>query len=191
MANEPRQRGLSIWQLLKYGIYGLIAVIVIYNFFSPDSSPEAKQDYVEETLQDPTQGIIAHIKEQEENLFRITDEELIDNRDDSRIIATYMNETVDTFTIDEIQLMEADDPKRSTLRTIAMAGMIGYMVGRPMNSGVARSAYADDRTFNKSNTSGRSQLSSTSRTKTVRKPVSKSGFGSRKSAKSYGGIVGC
>jgi len=171
--------------ILKYAIYGIIAIFFLFKFFGGGGSNEGA-DYVEETLEDPTQGIIAEIQEVDEDLFKITDEELIEKRADSRIIATFIDNSVDTFTLDEITLEEANNPRRSGLRAVAMAGMFGYMMGRPMSSGIARSAYANDKSFNKSNTSGKSQLSSTASRKTVRKPASK-GFGSGKSTRSYGG----
>lgn len=172
----------SVLSYLKYGFYGIVACVFLYKVFGPSSGG----DYIEETLEDPTQGIIAHIQEVDENLFKITDEQLIDQRIDSRIIATYQNNSIDTFTLEQISLTEANDPRRSILRSVAMAGMFGYMMGRPMSSGITRSAYANDNSFNKSNTSGRNQLSSTSKRSVVRKPVNK-GFGSGKSTKSYGG----
>lgn len=168
---------------IKYGFYAIIALVILSKFIFGGSEGA---DYVEQTVEDPTQGIIAHLQEVEKDLFKITDEKLIDKREESQIIATFMDNTVDTFSLDEVQLTEAGHPQRSMMRSVAMAGMFGYMMGRPMSSGITRSAYADDKTFNKSNTSGKNQLKSTASRKIVKTP-SKKGYGSSKSTRSYGG----
>ncbi len=169
----------------RWIIYGALALYLLYNFFGSSSSGD---DYIEETLEEPTQGIICHLQEQEKDLFKITDEELIDKREDSRIYATYLDGKIDTFTIDEVSITDASDPRRSMMRSVMMGGMIGYMMGRPMGSGIARSSYANQSAYDKS-TSGRTNLRSSARKTTVRKPASrsKSGFGSSKSSRSYGG----
>jgi len=145
------------------------------------------KDYVESTVEDPTQGIRAEIQEVKQDIFKITDEELLPKREDSRIIATFMDGKVDTFTLDEISLTEHNDPRRSAIRAIAFGGLMGYMMGRPMSSATSRSSYANDKAYNKSNTAGKTALRNTATRKTVRTPKAKSGYGSKKSTKSYGG----
>ncbi len=170
----------------RWIIYGALALYLLYNFFGRSSS--SGNDYIEETLEEPTQGIVCHLLEQEKDLFKITDEELIDRREDSRIYATYLDGKIDTFTIDEVTISDASNPQRSMMRSVMMGGMIGYMMGRPMSAGVSRGSYANQGAYNKSN-AGTSNLRSSARRTTVRKPVSKSksGFGSSKSSRSYGG----
>lgn len=171
---------------LKWIIYGALALFFLFRVFSGGSS--SGDDYIEETLEEPTQGIHVELQEMESDLFKITDEEILAKREDSQIIVTFLDSTVDTFGIDEIKLMEANDPKRSLIRSAAYAGMFGYMMGRPMGSGLGRSAYASDGAYNKSNSTGRSQLRSTARKTTVRKPsTSSKSYGSSRSTKSYGG----
>ena len=145
------------------------------------------KDYVESTVEDPTQGIKAEIQEVRQDIFKITDEELLPKREDSRIIATFLDGSIDTFTLDQISLKEHTDSRRSAIRAIAFGGMMGYMMGRPMSSGLTRSAYANDKSYNKSSTSGKTALRNTATRKTVRTPKAKSGYGSKKSSKSYGG----
>ncbi len=170
----------------RWLIYGALGLYILFNFFG---SRGGGDDYIEETLEDPTQGIICHIEEQKQDLFRITDEEIIDVKEDSRIYATYLDGSMDTFTLEEVRLIEANNPRASALRAIAMGGMLGYMMGRPMGSGLTRNSYANQSAYDKSSSSGRSQLRSTSRKTTVRKPnpSSKTGFGSSRSSRSYGG----
>jgi len=168
----------------RWLLYGAVGIYLLFKFFGGGSGGD---DYVEETLVEPTQGIICKLQEQEKDLYKITDEELIDNRADSRIIVTYLDSSIDTFTIDEVKISDASNPRRSIMRGVLMGGMLGYMMGRPMGGGLTRGSYASDNSYNKSNTSGRSKLNSTARRTTVRKPASKSGFGSKKSSRSYGG----
>lgn len=170
----------------KWILYGAFALFFIFRIFSGGS--DSGTDYVEETLEEPTQGIKVELQETEKDLFKITNEELLEKREDSQIIATYLDSSIDTFSIDEITLTEANDPRRSMVRSAAFAGLLAYSMGRrSMSSGVSRGAYASDKAYNKSNTSGRSSLRSTARKTTVRKPTSSSNYGSRKSSKSYGG----
>lgn len=173
--------------LFTYSKLGIYSAIMAFTFIALTScGGGGGQDYVEETLEDPTQGIKVVLQEQEKDLFKITDEEILEKREDSQIIANYMDMSSDTFSIDEVRLMSANDPQRSMMRSVAMAGMFGFMMGRPMSSGISRGAYASDGAYNKSNTAGRSQLSKTATRKTVRRATSK-GYGSGKSTRSYGG----
>jgi len=169
----------------KWLLYGAFALFFLFRMFS--GGDDEGQDYIEETLEEPTQGIICSLQEQEKDLYKITDEQLIDARADSRIYVTYLEGNIDTFTIDEISITDAGNPRGSMMRSVMMGGMLGYMMGRPMSSGLARSSYASDGAYNKSSTSGRSSLRSTARKSTVRKPSAKKGFGSSKSSRSYGG----
>jgi hypothetical protein len=161
---------------------------VLFSIVFITSCGGEKKDYVESTVEDPTQGILAEIEEVEENRFKINNEEIIAKREDSRIIAKFLNGTIDTFTLDEITLVEANNPNRSMMRSVLMGGMIGYMMGRPMSTPINRQSYASDNAYNKSN-SGTNQLRSTATRRTVRTPKanSSSGYGSRKSSRSYGG----
>ena len=169
----------------KWILYGIVGIYLVSSFFG---GSDEGSDYIEETLEEPTQGIKLELKETEKDLFKITDEEILDKREDSQVIANYMDETSDTFTLDEIKVMNASNPQGSLLRTAAYAGLFGYMMGRPMGSGVNRSAYANDKAYSKSSTAGRSQLRSTARKTKVRRPTaSKKGYGGGKSTKSYGG----
>ncbi len=179
MENNEKGGGFNF----KWLLYGALGIYVIFSIFS---GGDEGQDYIEETLEEPTQGIICSLQEQEKDLYKITDEELIANRDDSRIYVSYLEGNIDTFTIDEISITEANDPRRSVMRSVMMGGMLGYMMGRPMSSGLTRSSYANDGAYNKSST-GRNTLRSTARKSTVRKPSAKKGFGSSKSSRSYGG----
>lgn len=150
------------------------------SFFSCSSNVE----YQETEVLSPTQGVITEVKEVEAELFKITDETLVATKADSRIIAEYLDGVRDTFTLEQAQLVDADNPKRSRTRGVLMAGMMGYMMGKNMSQGTSRAAYASESAYKKSTTTTNS-LKSTASRRTVRTP--KKGFGSSRSSRSYGG----
>jgi hypothetical protein len=138
----------------------------------------------EEVLK-PTQGIITEVKEVEKGKFKITDETVVAAKGDSRIIAEYIDGARDTFTLAEVQSVNPGNPtRRSSMSGILMGGMMGYMMGKSMSTPVSQSAYANKNAYTKSNTTT-SNLKSSATRSTVSKP--KSGFGSSKSSRSYGG----
>lgn len=132
-----------------------------------------------------TQGVVTTVKETQKDLFKITDEDIVASKDDSRIIAQYMDGAIDTFTLAEAQLVDAENPgRRSGMRGVLMGGMMGYMMGKSMSTPLSSSAYANTNAYQKSNTAN-SSLKSTATRRTVSTP--KKGFGSSKSSRSYGG----
>jgi hypothetical protein len=173
---------------IKYILCSFAALFIVFNMASCGGGT----DYVEETLEDPTQGIIVRLEEEVKDKFLITDEEIIEKREDSQIIVSFLDGKIDTFSIEEVTITRANDPRSSTFRTIAMAGMLGYYMGRPMSSGVSRGAYASNDAYNKSQ-STTSSLRSTATRRTVRRPSTTSGsssgsrYGTGRSTRSYGG----
>jgi hypothetical protein len=159
--------------------------LLISGFMACNTGPQYE---LSETL-DPTQGVITEVKEIEQDLFRITDETIVPLKEDSRIIAEYMDGVRDTFTLAEAQLTEADPgyhdyPRRHGMSGVLMGGMMGYMMGRSLSSPINRAAYASQSAYQKSTTSTSTMRSSATR-RTVRTP--KSGFGGSRSSRSYGG----
>jgi len=144
----------------------------------------SSDEYTTTTEYDPTQGIITEVKETEKDLYKITDETIVATKEDSRIIAEYLDGVRDTFTLEEAQLVDADNPRRSRMRPLLMGGLMGYMMGKSMSTPTSRNAYATDDAYKKSQANN-SKLKSTAKTKTVKNK--KSGFGKTKSSKSYGG----
>jgi len=80
--------------------------------------------------------------------------------------------------------------RRSGISTAVHYGLLGYWMGRPMGSGIRRSAYASSDSYNRSQT-GKTRMSNTARSRSVRTPrpssTGKSGYGAGKSTRSYGG----
>lgn len=135
---------------------------------------------------DPTQGVVTEVKEIETDLFRITNEDIVSTKEDSRIIAEYIDGVRDTFTLEEAQLVDAEGSgtRRSSMNGILMGGLMGYMMGKSMSTPINSGAYANQSAYQKSNTKNTS-LRSTATRKTVTTP--KKGFGGSKSSRSYGG----
>jgi len=176
-------------QYLKKSVKNLkTATMVIGSAFIMSglmSSCGDNTEYVTEEVLSPTQGIVTEVKEMQKDKFKITDETVVDTKADSRIIAEYMDGARDTFTLEEAKLVNADNPVRySSMNGILMGGMMGYMMGKSMSTPVSKSAYANNSAYSKSNSST-SNLKSSAKRSTVKKP--KSGFGSSKSSRSYGG----
>lgn len=180
--SEENNEGTPVFTYIKYGFYALVAGWFLWGFFTGgDSGPE----YVDEEVLEPTQGIVTEVKEIESELFKITDETVVPTKEDSRIIAEYMDGARDTFTLDEAQLVDANNPRRSMIRSVVMGGLMGYMMGRSMSTPINRNAYANEQSYNKVKSQSDSKLRQTASKRTVKKPAK--GFGSGKSSRSYGG----
>ena len=143
-----------------------------------------------EEVEIPTEGLITTVKEVETDLFKIEDESIVSNPADSRIIANYMNATSDTFTLAEAKLMQANGTGReqSVVRSAGLGYfgfiMLGRMGGRSIGAGAYTSANAHSKA---GNTAGKQMKSSANRVTRTRPSSGKSGYGSGKSTRSYGG----
>lgn len=184
---------------IKWIFYGLIAAVVLgLNFCGGNNTEE----YTAEEVITPTQGLVTTVKEVDNDVFKIEDEQAIDDKTASLIIAKYMDNTVDTFSLEEAKVMASDSSstsnatthhRRSSVMRMASYGLMGYFMGRNMGSYRPNSsAYVDQNTYSRvTNNAGQSLNRTASRT-TVSRP--KSGFGSKsrsgsstRSTRSYGG----
>lgn len=132
-------------------------------------------------------GIVTEVKEMKEDVFRITEETVVPLKTDSRIIAEYMNGTRDTFTLQEAQLTDAENPKRNRMSGILMGGMMGYMMGRSPSTPINRASYASDDAFRKSSSSNQVVRAAATQHRAKTTGKGKSGYGAKKSTRSYGG----
>ena len=143
-----------------------------------------------EEVEVPTQGLITTIVEVSPESYKIEDEQPIPDTSQSLIIAKYLDNTIDTFTLAEVRLMRKNNysGSRSGVLTAASYGFFGYMIGRSMTGYRPQaSAYRDPNTYNRvNNSTGNTVRNSSSK---VRRPTSssRSGYGSGKSSRSYGG----
>ena len=183
---------------IKWILYGLIAAVAIgFNFCGGNNTEE----YTTEEVVTPTQGLVTTVKEVDKDIFKIEDEQAIDDQTASRIIAKYMDNTVDTFSLEEAKMMASDSSststtthhRRSSVMRMASYGLMGYYMGR--NMGTYRpnsSAYVDQNTYSRVTNNAGQSLNRTANRTTVSRP--KSGFGSTsrsgsstRSTRSYGG----
>ena len=160
---------------IKWIIYGVIAVVIIgFNFCSNN---EQAQETTTEEVVSPTQGLITTVKEVETDQFKIEDEQAVDEISASRIIAKYMDNTVDTFTLDEAKLVadttssNSNNYRRSSVVRMASYGLMGYFFGRSMGSfRPNRSAYVDQSTYNRVTNNAGQSLQRTANRRTVSRP---------------------
>lgn len=156
------------------------------------SSCESNPQYVNEEKIELTKGLITEVKEVEANKFKITDERVVENKEDSRVIAEYLDGTKDTLTLDEVSMTktEGGDPRRSGMSSVVRMGLMGYFFGRNFGVGPSAGAYANQSAYNKSTSGARTTLSNTANRTTIRKPVRSSSTRSTRtgrSTRSFGG----
>jgi len=155
---------------IKYAIYGVIGLFVAYNIFFGDDGSSAENVEYEEVV-NPTEGLVTTVKEIETDQFKIEDEEVVPTPEESRIIAKYMDGQIDTFTLEEAKLVDAEGTgsRSSGIFRAASYGLFGYMMGRRMGgTRPPASAYVDPKTADRvNNKSGTRLNNSASRTTSV------------------------
>jgi hypothetical protein len=167
-------------KLIKLSLAG----ILIFGFFSCRNSQDTEE------VQLPSEGLITIVKEVEKDLFKIDDEITIPDTNNSLIVAIYMDEKRDTFTLQQARLMQANGGgghHSSGIMHAASYGLMGYMMGRSM-SGFSPSAgaYTSPSRFNDVNQRAGNSIRSSAQT--VSRPrTGSSGFGSGRSTRSVGG----
>ena len=180
---------------IKWILYGLVGAYAIYLlvFKTQNENTGYSSSYETEEEVTPTQGLITTVTETEKDLFKIEDEVTVATPEESRIIARYMDETIDTFTLEEAKLAENNEHSRSgSVFRAASYGLLGYYMGRSMMGYRPRaSAYVDQNTYNRVTRNAGQTLQSTARRTVAKRPTgAKSGYGKTsgaRSTRSYGG----
>lgn len=149
-------------------------------------------EYVEEEKIELTKGLVTELEEVAENDFRIIDERVVEDKEDSRVIAHYMDGSVDTMLVAQVQqtttTQDSTYRRRNGMSRILMGGLMGYYMGRSMSTPPSSGVYKDPGTYNRVTSSAGNTLNQTANRTTVRRPVNSSkGFGGGKSTRSYGG----
>jgi hypothetical protein len=169
---------------IKTILYAVIAVAVL-GMFMKDCFCSSSED---ELVEVPTEGTITTVKEVASDDWKIENETPVANPEESRIIAQNMSGTVDTFTLDEARLVQADSTGSGTHRgsgrmfSAVSMGLMGYMLGRSMSTPPVASAYANPGAHANA-TAAATRMRSTATT--VSRP--RSGFGGGRSTRSVGG----
>jgi hypothetical protein len=140
----------------------------------------------------PTQGLITTVQEVQPDEFKIEDEVPVPDTSQSLIIAKYLDGGIDTFTLTEARLMQQQQntsSRGSGIMRAASYGFFGYMIGRSMSRGFRPSAtaYTDPNTYNRVNNSTGNTIRSTSQRVSRPSSGSRSGYGTSRSSRSYGG----
>lgn len=162
---------------------GLSLICSVF-FISCSSEPQTEE------VEIPTQGLITTVQEVQKDLFKIEDEVPVTDTADSRIIANYLDNTSDTFTLQQARLIEANGGNSAARSAVRSAGL-GYfgfiMLGR-MGGMPSAGAYTNAKAYNRVNNNAGSKMRSSAQRVTRTRPSSgKSGYGSGKSTRSYGG----
>lgn len=152
-----------------------------------------EQEWETVTTKEPTGGMVTTVEETEKDVFKIVDEVAVPKKEDSRIIAQYLDGTADTMTLEQAKLLSTDDgsgsTRRSGMSSVLMYGMMGYWMGKRMSQPINQSAYKNQQTYNRVNNNVNSKVQRTAQVKTTRVPKnSKTGFGKSSSrTRSFGG----
>lgn len=165
----------------------LLMTITAFGFFALTSCGGPQYEEVEI----PTQGLVTTVVEVETDQFKIEDEVAIPDTSQSLIIAKYLDGGIDTFTLAEVRLMQQNGygGRHGGIFTAASYGFFGYMIGRSMMGGFRPSAtaYRDPNTYNRVNNTTGSTIRSTSQRVSRPSTRGRSGYGSGRSSRSYGG----
>ena len=162
--------------------------------FTSCSSSSNEPTYTIQVKEELMKGIITELEEVSEGEFKVTDETVVPTKEESRIIALYLDGQRDTFTLQEV-IVEKETGSSSGRHHRSSSGfggmlygtMIGYHMGRSMGSPLSPTAYKTPATYNKSQKTTGSVLKNSVKRTSVRKPTkSSSGYGT-KSTRSYGG----
>lgn len=147
-------------------------------------------------------GIVTTVREVENGEFLIEDEQMVETKSVSAIIAKYADNTVDTIPLNEAERMMTEGTetsvdstqqrhyhRRSSLVSVASYGLMGYMLGRSMGSFSPRpGAYMNQQTYQRvNNSTGTRFRNATARSASKSPSKGKSGYGSSRSTRSYGG----
>ena len=193
---EQDQQPTTLQTLAKFRWPIIIGCILVYFlFFNKSEDTSNTQAPTTEIEYEPTQGVITTLEQVGEDEFKIKDEQIVDSKEESLVIVNYTDGEVDTFSMAQVQNQENSEEtsryryRPSYFSTFAMAGLLGYTFGgRSMRTPINRSAYTSSTAYNRSSTAGVRQMKSTARTSTVRRTSSgRSGYGSGRSTRSYGG----
>jgi hypothetical protein len=161
---------------------GLCALLALaYIGCGRNESPQEQFDV-------PSKGLITTVVEVEPNSFKIEEELPIEDTASSLIIAKYMSGKVDTFSLAEARQAQQSNgtyhsPHHSVFSS-ASYGMMGFMLGRSLMTPPMSSAYRDERTYNRINSTTGAVLRNTAHR--VTRPGSGSSSGSSRSRSGSG-----
>ena len=148
-----------------------------------------------------TEGVETELTEVAPDDWRIADERVLPDSNATRVIATGLDGVADTFALAELtgarvageSVPDSTEQRRYRRRTffspILLYGLIGNRLGGYRSGFTPNpSAYVDRGTYNRVQNTAGTRLQSSARRTTVTRPSSgRSGFGSGRSGRSFGG----
>lgn len=142
-------------------------------------------DWEEVTVEEPTKGVVTTVEETEPGQFTVAGEQIVDTRDQSRVIVKHLDGKIDTLSLAQARgLVGSQDTVRQTtvvhqhrggfgLGHILWWSAMGHMMGRSFGSPAPAYVYRNGSMMG--NTA--SELRRTSVSRTVKVPAkSRSGF---------------
>lgn len=153
-----------------------------------DGSPRIK-DATEQTVYINTKGVETEVKEVEPgDAFKITDERVLDKKENSRAIVHNLDNTVDTISMASMKGESDTNPRRSAIRSTLMGGLaFAYFSGRAGAIAPSRGSYANTSAYDKSKGMTGSMKSAATPRKVSVPGKSSKGYGSGRSFRSFGG----
>lgn len=140
-------------RIKRGGLYVVVAASLGAQMSCGDSSDEWEQVTVYET----TKGVVTTMEETEAGQFVIADEQVVDNKADSRVIVKRLNGKVDSLTLEQAKgMVQSKDTVSNNHNTsyqqhrgggigqVLWWGSMGYMMGRSFNSPIRSNVYRDD-----------------------------------------------
>jgi hypothetical protein len=158
-----------------------VAVAVMLASCSSDNGG----DWEQVTVTEPTKGVITTLEETSADQFVIVDEQVVENKNDSRIIVKRLSGAVDTLNLDQAKkLVQPSDTVRVQtannhhhhhgMGNVLWWGAMGYLMGR--NFGTPSQSYVYQQGAYSRSTAG-AQLQQTAVKRTEMRPVKgRSGF---------------
>lgn len=155
---------------------------------SDDGSPRLKE-FDEKTIHESSKGVVTEVEEIEPgNDYKIIDERIIDEKENSYAVVHTLEGTTDT-----LSLRKVASEKEETSRHFGLNRILYYSLARSFFSNNMSNVtpdsrfYSTDAAYNKS-TGLKNDLQKSAVSRTVKVPkASSSGYGARKSFRSFGG----
>ena len=163
-------------------------------------SPADRGGDVDELFAEVNQGVVTELTEVAPDEWRIADERVVGDSARSKIIATGLDGVTDTFALGEIgdadAVASADSTssrrarRRSYFTPILFYGLFGSRFGRSYgyaSAGPRPSAYVNPTAYNRVQSTAGSQLRTARPGGSSKPSSSRTGYGSGRSTRSFGG----
>lgn len=179
---------------------GEVALVAAALALGACGSPADRGGDVDQLFADVNQGVVTELREVAPGEWRIADERVVGDSTASRVIAAGLDGTTDTFALDEIgdagALAAADSTdqrryrRRATFLPILFYGFFGSRFGRRYGyagAGPRPGAYVNAGAYDRVRSTAGQQLRTARPGGSARPTTSRTGYGSGRSTRSFGG----